>query len=209
MRLPLNHFDSFDTQQGYPGFFALITAIFSAVTRVTDGIPRVCFTSLTSFMDKRLLTNRPCYRGRERVLEIPGSSYLADPACETLRFYIWNVSRWMERITITNTLKWVFCSVPSSDLSKNVEKNIEACWLESPIQAPFPDKYRSVLRTYVAENEIVCCCYLTPFMFIGSVAYRYVYLNPYREGYTNIYRVIAIVLLAISHCLLRNLPGGR
>ena len=35
------------------------------------------------------------------------------------------------------------------------------------------------------------------------VAYRYVYLCPYWEGYTNIYRVIAIILLTISP----NLPG--
>ena len=30
-------------------------------------------------------------------------------------------------------------------------------------------------------------------MFICCVAYRYVYLNPYGEGYTNIYRVIGII----------------
>ena len=57
---------------------------------------------------------------------------------------------------------------------------------------------RSVFRTNVAENEIACWCYLTPFMFICSDAYRYVYLNPYREGYTDIYRDIGVILLAIS-----------
>ena len=48
-------------------------------------------------------------------------------------------------------------------------------------------------------------------MFICSVAYRYIYINPYREGYTNIYRVIRIILLMISHCIeiyRFNLPGG-
>ena len=30
-------------------------------------------------------------------------------------------------------------------------------------------------------------------MFICSVAYRFVYLNPYGEGYTDIYRVIGII----------------
>ena len=34
----------------------------------------------------------------------------------------------------------------------------------------------------------------------------YIYLNPYEKGYTYIYIVIGIILLAISHW---NLPGGR
>ena len=42
-------------------------------------------------------------------------------------------------------------------------------------------------------------------MFMCSVAYRYVYLNPYGEGYTNMYQAISIILLAISDW---NLPGG-
>ena len=39
VHLPLNHVDSLDIQQGYPGFFALTRAIFSAVKRITDRIP--------------------------------------------------------------------------------------------------------------------------------------------------------------------------
>ena len=108
----------------------------------------------------------------------------------------------MERITITKALKCMFCGVPPSDLSRNVDLKHRGVltWISdsSPISQ---QNDRSVFRTYVAENEIVCWCYF--FMFICSVAYRYVYLNPYGEGYTNIYRVIGIILLAISH---GNLP---
>ena len=68
----------------------------------------------------------------------------------------------------------------------------------NPIQAPFHGKKRSVLRHYVAENEILCWCYLTPFMFICSVVCWYVYVYTYREGYTNINQVIGIILLGIS-----------
>ena len=40
--------------------------------------------------------------------------------------------------------------------------------------------------SYLHRRKWVCWCYLTPFMFITcSVAYRYVCLHPYREGYTN------------------------
>ena len=100
-------------------------------------------------------------------------------------------------------------SCPGYELSIiHVDIYIEACWRESPIQAPFQGKNRSVFHTYVAEHGIVCWCYLTPFMFICSVAYRYVYLYPYREGYTNIYRVIGIILLAIFRTVYRNLPDG-
>ena len=62
----------------------------------------------------------------------------------------------------------------------------------------FTGKIGSVFPHYVAENEIVCWCYLAPFMFICSVAYRYVCLYTYREGYSNINQVIGIILLAIS-----------
>ena len=116
-------------------------------------------------------------------------------AGETLRFYISNVSRWMERITITQTIKCMFCGVPPSDLSRNVD--IKHRGVLTWISDSSSGKNRSVFRTYVAKNDIVCWCYLTPFMFIRSVAYRYVYSNPYREAYTNIYRVIGIILLAI------------
>ena len=40
-------------------------------------------------------------------------------------------------------------------------------------------------------------------MFICSVANRCVYINPYWMGYTNIYRVIGNILLAISHAIYR------
>ena len=34
-------------------------------------------------------------------------------------------------------------------------------------------------------------------VYICSVAFRYVYLHPYREGYTNMNGVIGIILLGI------------
>ena len=98
-------------------------------------------------------------------------------AGETLRFYISNVSRWMERITITKTLKCMFCGVPPSDLSRNVDikhRGVLTWNSDSSPISPVHGKNRSVFRTYVAENEIVCWCYLMPFMFVSSVAYRYV-----------------------------------
>ena len=45
-----------------------------------------------------------------------------------------------------------------------------------------------------SENEIVLMLFDAIHVHICSVAYRYVYLNPYREGYTIIYRVIGIIL---------------
>ena len=77
-------------------------------------------------------------------------------------------------------IKMYVYGVPPSDLSGNVDKNIEACWHESPIQAH--SENRSVFRTYVAENEIVCWCYLTPFMFIYVVLPidMYIYIHTER-----------------------------
>ena len=69
--------------------------------------------------------------------------------------------------------------------------------------SPISRQNKSVFCTYVTENEIVCWFYLRPFMFIYSIAYWCVCINPYREGYTNLYRVIGIMLLAISHCIYR------
>ena len=95
----------------------------------------------------------------------------------------------MERITITKTLKCMFCGVPPLDLNRIVDIKHRSVLIWISYSSPFHGKNRSVFRTYmyVAENEIVYWCYLTPSIFICSVAYRYVYLNPYREGYTNIY----------------------
>ena len=130
-----------DIQHGYPGFFALITTNLSMVN-ASQTEYRVCFTPLTSFVHKIMLTNRPMWTGlRDSGIvwpwqEIPGLSDLDNfayinldkqnwkhgvKAGETLRFYISNVSGWMECITITKTLKCVFCSVPTSDLSRNVD----------------------------------------------------------------------------------------
>ena len=123
-----------------------------------------------------------------------------------LRFYISNVSRWMEHITVTKTLKCMFCGVPPSDLSRNVDIKHWGVLIWISDSSPFHGKNRSVFRQYLRrKNEIVYWCYLTPFMFICSVAYRYVYLNPYWEGYTNIYRVFGIILLAIPP----TVSGGR
>ena len=130
---------SFYIQQGYPGFFALITVIFSAVKHATDGIPRVCFTSLTSFVYKRMLTNSvrgvigvlngsrrfrdrltlPILHKLTKIIGVANTSGVR--AGENLRFYISNVLRWMERVTITKTLKGMICGVPPSDLSRNVD----------------------------------------------------------------------------------------
>ena len=118
-------------------------------------------------------------------------------AGETLRFYISNVSLWIEHITITKALKCMFCDVPPLDLSRNVDIKPQGVLTWISESSPTA-KIGQFFHIYVAENEIMCWCYLTPFMFICSDAYRYVYLNPYRECYTNIYRVIGVILLVIS-----------
>ena len=107
----------------------------------------------------------------------------------------------MKRITTSKTLKCMFCGVPPSDLSRNVDIKHRGVLTWITDSSHISRQKRSVFRTYVAGNEIVCWCYLTPFMSICSAAHRCVYLNPCREGYTNIYRVIGIMLLAISHCI--------
>ena len=95
------------------------------------------------------------------------------------------------------TLKCIFCDVPPLDLSRYLDIKPQGVLTWIPESSPTA-KIGQFFRIYVAENEIMCWCYLTPFMSICSDAYRYVYLNPYRECYTNIYRVIGVILLAIS-----------
>ena len=130
-------------------------------------------------------------------------------AGETLRFYISNVSRWMERTTITKTLKCMFCGVPPPDLSRNVDITHRGVltWIsDSSSRQKYVSFSGSVFRTYVAENAIVCWCYLMPFMFICSyvVLLIDIFIHIHIEGGdTNIYGVIGIILLAISP----NLPG--
>ena len=47
----------------------------------------------------------------------------------------------------------------------------------------------------------MCWSYLMPFMFICSVAYQYVYLYQYREGFTNIYSYWHHTFSDLSHCI--------
>ena len=119
-----------------------------------------------------MLTNRPCR------------------SCK----YFGSDSRWDARILHFKCLamsgahnyhknsKCMYCGVPPSDLSINVDIKHRGVltWISDP--SPISRQYRSVLRTYVAENEIVCWCYLMPFMFVCSVASRYVYSYIYIEG---------------------------
>ena len=108
----------------------------------------------------------------------------------------------MERITITKTLKCLFCGVPPSNFSRNVdiEHRGVLTWISnsSPIS-----RQKLVSFSYLRRRKWDCVDVIWRHSYSYVVLPVDMYIHIHISGYTNIYRVIGIILLAISP----NLPG--
>ena len=80
----------------------------------------------------------------------------------------------MERITITKTLKCMFCGVPPSDLSRNVDIKHRGVLTWISDSSLFHGKNRSVFRTYVIHVLMQCCLSICIFISISRGLYQYI-----------------------------------
>ena len=74
-------------------------------------------------------------------------------------------SPWMEHLSITKTLKRMFCGVPTSNLSRNMDIDHRGVltWIyDANPSSPVHGGNRSVF----CRSQIMRLCYLTPFLFI-------------------------------------------
>ena len=81
----------------------------------------------------------------------------------------------MEHTRITNTLKRMFCGVPPSDLSRNMDIAHRGVLMNLRCTAVFTTEIGqySGIELFSRRSQIMRSCYLTPFLF------KYLYKTPY------------------------------